>query len=76
MSERQLTDAIISLDIMIKLDETKQIYIVGHDIPLSISESLFKMLDERRRAEANKRKIPEIEYEFEDIIGHFLGLGP
>lgn len=62
-------------DILQKLKETNQIYIVGHDIPLSISKHLFNMLDARRKQEAAKRKIPEEQYEFEDIIGLFLGLG-
>lgn len=65
----------ICADILTKLKETKQIYIIGHDYPLSISATLFKLLDARRREEAKKRKVPEDQYEFEDIIGLFLGIG-
>ena len=63
-------------DILAKLRETKQIYIIGHDIPLSLSQSLFKLLDARRRAEAEKRGIPEAQYEFEDVIGVLLDICP
>jgi len=65
----------ICADILIKLKKTKQVYIVGHDYPLSISETLFNILDARRREEAKKKNVPEDQYEFEDIIGLFLGIG-
>lgn len=65
----------ICVDILQKLKETKQVYIIDHDIPLSISKHLFHLLDTRRKEEAAKRGIPEMQYEFEDIIGLFLGLG-
>jgi len=64
----------ICADILLKFKETKQIYIVGHDIPLSISKHLFNLLDARRRAEAAKLGVPENQYEFEDIIGLLLGI--
>jgi len=64
----------ICADILLKLKETKQIYIVGHDMPLSISKHLFNMLDARRKAEAAKLGVPEDQYEFEDVIGLLLGI--
>ncbi len=64
----------ICRDILKKLGETGQVYIVSHDTPLSISTFLFNLLDARRKQEATKLGIPEIQYEFEDIIGKFLGL--
>lgn len=42
---RFLKDWPICKDILTKLEETGQIYIVDHDIPLSISKTLFWMLD-------------------------------
>lgn len=71
----QLVDMIACLDMTLKLRETGQIYIVGLDCPLSIAESLFRLLDARRRQEAQARSVPEAQYEFEDLIGLFLGLG-
>jgi len=64
----------VCADILLKLKETKQIYIVGHDMPLSISKHLFNMLDARRKAEAAKLGVPEDQYEFEDVIGLLLGI--
>ena len=61
-------------DILKKLRETNQIYIIDHDVPLSISKTIFSLLDARRRLEARKRGVPEGQFEFEDIIGHLLGL--
>jgi len=61
-------------DILKKLRETDQIYIVDHDVPLSISKGLFNLLDARRRVEAEKRGVPQEQFEFEDIIALLLGL--
>jgi hypothetical protein len=61
-------------DFIKKLEETKQIYIVGHDIPLSISSILFNLLDLARRQRAKQKGIPEEQFEFEDILGFFLGI--
>lgn len=61
-------------DIFKKLKETKQIYIVGHDVPLSISKHLFKLLDLARRARGKQKGVPEEQFEFEDILGFFLGI--
>lgn len=71
---RFLEDWSICRDILKKLEETGQVYIVDHDIPLSISKTLFWMLDARRREEATKLGVPESQYEFEDLLGKFLGL--
>lgn len=62
------------LDILAKLKQTKQIYIVGHDIPLSISKHLFALLEAKRLEEAKKRGVPPEQFEYEDILGVFLGL--
>jgi len=64
----------VAKDIIAKLQETNQIYLMGHDTPLSISKYLFYLLDLRRRLEAKSRGIPEDQFEFEDIIGLLLGL--
>jgi len=61
-------------DILKKLRETEQIYIIDHDIPLSISKGLFNLLDARRRLEAGKRDVPQEQFEFEDVIAVLLGL--
>ncbi len=63
-------------DIIEKLEKTNQTYIIGHDVPLSISKGLFEMLDARRKEEAVKREVPVIQYEFEDIIALLLGIDP
>lgn len=63
----------ICRDILKKLEETRQVYIVDHDIPLSISKRLFDMLDAKRKEEAKKRGVPENQFEFEDIIALLLG---
>lgn len=64
----------ICRDILKKLEETGQVYIVDHDIPLSISKHIFHLLDLRRKEEAAKLGVPEVQYEFEDILAKFLGL--
>lgn len=61
-----------SVDILTKLKETNQIYIVGHDVPLSISQPLFNMLEARRKTEARRRKLPDEQFDLEDIVGHFV----
>lgn len=73
--KRELRKRVICADILKKLEETGQVYIVDHDIPLSISRHIFNLLDQRRRAEAAKLGIPEVQYEFEDVLWKLLGLG-
>jgi hypothetical protein len=65
----------ICRDILKKLEETGQVYIVDHDVPLSISKYLFSLLDQRRRAEAAKLGVPEKQYEFEDVLWKLLTVG-
>jgi hypothetical protein len=55
-------------DILWRLEETGQIYIVGHDIPISVSKGLYEILDAKRRAEARRRGIVEVQYEWEDFF--------
>lgn len=59
-------------DIIERLEETGQAYIVGHDTPVSISTSLFELLEARRRKTAEALGIPEEQYEFEDLIFRLL----
>jgi hypothetical protein len=74
LSKQQLTDGVVAFDMLLKLRETKQLWIVGHDVPLSISNALFKMLEIKRRATATTKHVPEEQYEFEDLIGYLIGL--
>lgn len=61
-------------DILKRLEETKQIYIVGLDIPISVTKGLFSFLDEKRREVARQKGIPEAQFDFEDLMGYFLGI--
>ena len=61
-------------DIIGKLGETNQIYIVDHDVPLSVSKGIYRILNARRIMEAKLRNIPEEQYEFEDVLAVLLGL--
>lgn len=71
------TDQVVaSIDFLKELRRTGQIYIVGHDTVLSLSKSLFQMLDTRRKIEALKRRVPVNQFEFEDIIGVLIGISP
>jgi len=62
-------------DIKKKLLETKQIYIVGLDVPISVTRTLFSLLDQKRREIARTCGVPEEQFDFEDLMGYFLGLG-
>jgi hypothetical protein len=75
MTIEQLEEAVACLKMWLQLRETHQTYIIDHDMPLSISKTLFELLDRRKKLEAMKRNVPQDQYEFEDIIGLFLGLG-
>jgi len=66
----------IAKDIFQKLQETNQIYIIGHDYPISISETIFKGLSRALDALAIAKSIPRIEVEMEDLFGMFLGYMP
>lgn len=61
-------------DMLKRLEETKQIYIVGLDVPISITKGLFSLLDKKRREIARQKSIPEEQFDFEDLIGYFLGI--
>lgn len=65
----------ICRDILEKLKETKQIYIVEHDVPISVSKHIFRLLDEKRKSEAERRGIPEVQYEWEDLLLHLAVKG-
>ena len=62
-------------DMLEKLKETKQIYIVEHDVPISVSKHIFRLLDERRKLEAKRRGLPEVQYEWEDLLLHLAVKG-
>lgn len=62
-----------AVDVLLKLDATNQTYIVGHDIPVSISKYVYALLDEKRRKTADELGIPESQYEFEDLIMLLVG---
>lgn len=68
--------ALASVDFLKELRQTGQIYIIGHGTVLSISKPLFQMLDTKRKVEALKRRVPANQFEFEDVIGVFLGITP
>lgn len=61
-------------DIIGKLGETKQIYILSLDYPISVNRTLFKLLDDERKVRAKAKSVPEEQYEFEDLFGEWLGL--
>ena len=63
----------ICKDIMQKLRETGQIYIVDLDYPISITKYLFRLLDAMRRTRAERIDIPEVQYDFEAYIYDLLG---
>ncbi len=59
-------------DIIRQLEETNQIYIVGQDVPISVSKDVYRMLDAARRRQAQKLGVPEEQYEFEDFFYDML----
>ena len=66
----------VKADIIKKLDETNQIYIMDLDMPLSITKGLFKLLEERRIMMAFRRRIPLEQFDYEDVLGVLLGVVP
>ncbi|MFQ5911436.1 MAG: hypothetical protein ACE5IJ_12070 [Thermoplasmata archaeon] len=66
--EERVSDEEVCKDILARLDETHQIYIVGHDIPLSISRPLFDMLESARKKLAELKRVPENQMEYEDVL--------
>ena len=63
----------VCTDILKKLRETEQIYIVDLDYPVSITEGLFKRLDAMRRVRAEKIGIPEEQFDIESYFAFILG---
>jgi ABC-type ATPase with predicted acetyltransferase domain len=55
-------------DFLRRLRETGQIYVVGHDVPISISRGLYIFLDELRKKMAKEKGVPEVQYEWEDLL--------
>ncbi len=70
MSEEMTTEEKLKLaeDIIKQLGETGQIYIIEHDTIISLSKSLYNMLDRRRRQKAREKGIPPEQYEWEDYL--------
>jgi len=66
----------IAKDIFQKLKETNQIYIVGHDYPISVSKHIFNGLSKALDAYAVAKSVPRIEVEMEDLFGMLLGYMP
>ena len=62
-----------AIDVILRLEETNQTYIIGHDIPVSISKHVYTLLENKRRATAAELGIPENQYEFEDLIMLLVG---
>lgn len=67
---------IIAADIILKLENTNQTYIVGHDIPVSISKRVYAALEEKRKSLAAELGVPEVQFEFEDVIAILTGMVP
>jgi len=66
-------ELVIALDIMEQIRKTSQVYIVGHDVPVSISKPVFDYLDAKRKEISSELKVPEAELEFEDAIAILCG---
>lgn len=64
----------VCTDILKKLGETKQIYIVDLDYPISITKGLFRLLDAMRRVRAEKMGLPEEQFDMESYIAFMIGL--
>lgn len=73
MDER-VKDIEVCQDMLKRLEETKQIYIVGLDVPISVTKGLFSLLDGKRREIARQKGIPEEQFDLEDLLGYFVGL--
>jgi len=66
-------ELIIALDLYEQIQKTKQTYIVGHDVPVSISRPVYAYLDDKRKEIAQKLGVPEVELEFEDAVAILCG---
>lgn len=58
----------ICQDIQEKLSTTGQVYLPDLDMPLSITKGLFGLLDRKRKELAKARGVPEVQYDFEDLL--------
>lgn len=67
-------DLEVAKDVLEKLRETDQIYLVGHDYPISVSEPVFRRVDLFRRAKAMSIGVPESQFEFEDLLSIWTGM--
>ncbi|KKN05104.1 hypothetical protein LCGC14_1090590 [marine sediment metagenome] len=63
-----------AIDIINKLNATNQTYIIGHDIPVSISKYVYASLELKRREMAKELGVPENQFEFEDCVGILTGM--
>jgi hypothetical protein len=66
----------IAKDMIEQLKKTNQVYIVGHDVPISVSKVVFERVDTMRKVYAAKHGIPQEQFEFEDILSIWSGLVP
>ena len=64
----------VCTDMLKKLRETEQIYIVDLDYPISITKTLFRLLDGMRRIRAEKMGIPEEQFDMESYIAFMVGI--
>ena len=64
----------VCADMLKKLRETGQVYIVDLDYPISITKSLFRLFDAMRRRRAEKMGVPEVQYDIEAYIFDLLRL--
>ena len=63
-----------AIDIVLVLQATNQTYIIGHDIPVSISKYVYASLEGKRKKMAEELGVPENQFEFEDCIGILTGM--
>lgn len=66
-------ELIAALDLYKQIVDTKQTYIVGHDVPVSISRPVYEYLEAKRKELSQKLKVPDVELEFEDAVAILCG---
>ena len=66
-------ELVIALDLYEQIMKTRQTYIVGHDVPVSISRPVYNYLDAKRKELSKELNVPEVELEFEDTIAMLCG---
>lgn len=62
-----------AVDIIQLLNKTNQTYIIGHDIPVSISKYAYAALEAKRIEVAKEIGTPEVQFEFEDLVWILTG---